>query len=66
MAEDDIRKEIDNIKTDYAIRTKTVGLGYRTAGIATTPIVQAPTVVVCKYYGNIHLKYCVTYRLSPH
>ena len=54
MAVDDIRKEIDNIKTDYVIRTKTVGHGYRTAGIATTPIVQAHTVVVCKYYGNIH------------
>ena len=54
MAVDDICKEIDNIKTDYVIRTKTVGHDYRTAGIATTPIVQAHTVVVCKYYGNIH------------
>jgi len=30
------------------MRFNIVGFGYRTTGIATTPIVQAPTLVVCR------------------
>ena len=42
---DIIRKEIDNIKQIMRSEQKAVGFGYRTTGIATTPIVQAPTFV---------------------
>jgi hypothetical protein len=38
---------------------KTVGFGYRTSGIATTPIVQAPTFVCgLKYYFPPRAKKC--------
>ena len=55
-------KQYKRTLTKGLYQTNTVGFGYRTTGIATTPIVQAPTLVVCKLPKNFGKKgLCVNF-----